>query len=121
MPSLFVRPGGEAVIVAQRFSDDMLIYFWATPGSPWHSTQVAVGDCTPGARFVRPDGETDIVAQALDNSLMYYWATPGSPWQSTQVNSTRKPMPCCAVNSPSPQTSNLRPAADKSVDDHQQP
>jgi hypothetical protein len=37
--SIFVRPDGEADIVAQG-DDGSLMYYWAVPGGTWSSTQV---------------------------------------------------------------------------------
>jgi hypothetical protein len=84
--SIFVHPDGEADVVA-RGPGNTLMYYWAAPGSPWRSAQVAGAGTTvsPPSIFVRPDGEADIVAQGPDSSLMYYWAAPGSPWRSAQV------------------------------------
>jgi hypothetical protein len=86
--SIFVRPGGEADVVLIGM-DNSLLYFSATPGSPWTSQLVA----GPGsissdpAIFVRADGEADIVAAGPDNSLMYYWAMPGGTWSNAKVGS----------------------------------
>ena len=47
--SIFVRPDGEADIVA-RGPGNTLMYHWATPGSAWRNTQVAgAGDDVLGA------------------------------------------------------------------------
>jgi hypothetical protein len=84
--SIFVRPDGEADLVA-RGPGNTLMYYWAVPGFPWRSAQVAGPGTTVSAPsiVVRPDGEADIVAQGSGNTLMYYWAGPGSPWRSAQV------------------------------------
>ena len=83
--SIFVRPDGEADIVA-RGHGNTLMYHWAPPGSAWHSTQIAgPGTTSVPSIFVRPDGEADIAVQGPDFSLTYYWATPGSAWHSTQI------------------------------------
>ncbi|MGH3235465.1 MAG: hypothetical protein ACRDOH_19895, partial [Streptosporangiaceae bacterium] len=84
--SIFVRPGGEAYVVA-RGPGNTLMCYWAAPGAPWRSAQVAGPGTTYSAPsiFVRPDGEADIVARGRDFSLMCYWAAPGAPWRSAQV------------------------------------
>ena len=70
------------------------MYYWAVPGCPWQSTQVAGADTTMASSapsvFVRPDGEADIVVVGPDNTLMYYWGAPGSSWRSAQVAAARK-------------------------------
>ena len=38
--SVFVRPDGQADIVA-RGSGNLLMYYWATPGSPWRGTRLS--------------------------------------------------------------------------------
>ena len=40
MPSIFVRPDGEADVAVQG-PDFSLTYYWAMPGSAWRSTQIA--------------------------------------------------------------------------------
>lgn len=40
MASIFVRPDGEADVVA-RGTGDSLMFYWAAPGSPWHSAQIS--------------------------------------------------------------------------------
>jgi hypothetical protein len=84
--SIFVRPDGEADVVA-RGPGNTLMYHWATPGSPWHSTQVAGTGTTFSAPsvFVRPDGRADIAALGSGAALLYYWAAPGSGWQGTRL------------------------------------
>ena len=86
VPSLFVRPGGEADVAVQG-PDFSLMYYWAMPGSGWRSTQLAGPGTTYSAPsvVVRPDGRADIVARGPDFSLAHYWATPGSAWHTAQV------------------------------------
>ena len=87
-----VRPDGQTDIVV-RGPGDTLMHYWATPGSPWRSEQVA-GTGTAGyvpSIFVRPDGEADIVVRGPGDMLMYYWAAPGSPWQGTQLSPPQAP------------------------------
>jgi hypothetical protein len=89
-PSIFVRPTGEADIVAQG-PDGILLYFYAVPHGQWTGTQVV----PPGDTFaavsapsivVRSTGEADIVALGQNNSLLYHWAWPGGPWSHAQVS-----------------------------------
>jgi hypothetical protein len=84
--SIFVRPDGEADIVA-RGPGNTLMYHWAAPGSPWRNTQVAGARTTFSAPsiFVRPDGQADVVARGSGDTLMHYWAAPGSGWQRTRL------------------------------------
>jgi hypothetical protein len=96
-PSIFVRSDtatqpNEADIVAQGAANTLQYYF-TTPGSSWHNTQVAPAGTTFSAPsiFVRSDtatqpNEADIVAQGAANTLQYYFATPGSLWHNTQVS-----------------------------------
>ena len=64
-----------------------LLYYWATPGSPWHSTIIAGSETTYSApaiavRSTSPAGKADVVAQGPNHQLLYYWprqAPPGTP------------------------------------------
>jgi hypothetical protein len=86
--SVFVRPTGEADVVAQG-ADDSLWYYWATPGSTWHSGRIApAGSITSAPSiYVRSTGEADVVASGVGDELLYYYATPGSSWNSTRIPS----------------------------------
>jgi hypothetical protein len=85
-PSIFVRPDGEADIVAEG-PGNSLLYYHATPGSAWGWAVIAGYGTTYSAPsiFVRPDGEVDVVAEGPGNSLWYYHAWPGSPWDPYQI------------------------------------
>ena len=93
-PSIFVRSTGEADIVAQG-PDGILLYFYATPNSPWTPTQVVPPGDTFSALsapsiFVRPTGEADIVALGPNNSLLYHWAWPGSSWSHARISQSEE-------------------------------
>ena len=78
-PSIFARPDGRADVVAQG-PDSSLVHYWATPGSPWHTAQIAGPRTTYSAPSlaVRPDGQTDVVVRGPGDTLMHYSAAPGS-------------------------------------------
>ena len=83
-----------------------LLYYWATPGSPWHSTIIAGSETTYSApaiavRSTSPAGKADVVAQGPNHQLLYYWATPGSSWHSTTIagSGTTYSAPAIAVRS----------------------
>ncbi len=101
-PAIAVRSTGEADVVALG-PNNSLLYYWATPGSQWHSTTIAGSGTTYSAPAiaVRPTGEADVVAMGPNNSLMYYWATPGSKWHSTTIagSGTTHSAPAIAVRS----------------------
>src|SRR5438876_1157814 len=84
--SIFVRPGGEADIVAQG-PDSSLMHHWATPGSAWRTAQVAGPRTAYSAPSVavRPGGQADIVVRGPSDTLMHYSARPGSAWRSAQI------------------------------------
>jgi len=91
-PSVFVRPDGEADIVAVG-PDNTLMYYWAAHGSRWRSAQVAAARKTflAASIFVRSDGAADVAAQGPDDTLLYCWAAPGSVWYSTQISPPPRP------------------------------
>lgn len=101
-PAIAVRtanPPGEADVVASG-PDGSLTYYFATPGSPWQSTQIPgsghwVRTLSP-AIAVHPDGEVDVIAAAA-GGLTRYWATPGSQWQSQLIESGSFSSPAIAL------------------------
>jgi hypothetical protein len=85
-PAIAIRSNGEADVVATA-PNGQLMYYWATPGSQWNSTQIAGPHSTGSSPSiaVRSTGEVDVVAIAPNGQLMYYWAWPGSKWNSTMI------------------------------------
>jgi hypothetical protein len=77
-PSIFVSATGQANIAAVG-QNSSLIYYSATPDSPWTPTQVpGPGATSPPSIFVDPNtGRVAIVTTGPGFSLLYYYLMPG--------------------------------------------
>jgi hypothetical protein len=81
--AIYVRPTGEAEVVAQGPNNSLLGYY-NSRGGAWNTSTIAAAGTAFSAPAVSasPTGETDVVVQGTSNSLQYYNALPNKNWSA---------------------------------------